>query len=69
MTQFPGVVGGLVGGWLFKLLRIWHGTGMLGASIVGFVGAVILIWITRLIKKVQSGICIIKLLLGDIDRS
>jgi uncharacterized membrane protein YeaQ/YmgE (transglycosylase-associated protein family) len=52
LTQFPGVVGGLVGGWLFKLLRIWHGTGMIGASIVGFVGAVILIWITCLIKKV-----------------
>jgi uncharacterized membrane protein YeaQ/YmgE (transglycosylase-associated protein family) len=40
-----------VGGWLFGLLGIWPGGGLIGSIIVAFIGAVILIWITRLIKK------------------
>jgi uncharacterized membrane protein YeaQ/YmgE (transglycosylase-associated protein family) len=45
------VVGGIVGGWVFGLLGIWPGGGMIGAIIVAFVGAVILVWISRLLKK------------------
>jgi uncharacterized membrane protein YeaQ/YmgE (transglycosylase-associated protein family) len=42
---------GIVGGWLFGVIGVWPGGGMIGAIIVAFVGAVILVWIARLIKK------------------
>jgi uncharacterized membrane protein YeaQ/YmgE (transglycosylase-associated protein family) len=46
-----GILGGLVGGWVFGLLGIWHGGGMIGSIIVAFIGAVILVGITRLLKR------------------
>jgi uncharacterized membrane protein YeaQ/YmgE (transglycosylase-associated protein family) len=46
-----GIVGGIVGGWLFGMLGIWPGGGLIGSIIVAFVGAVILIGISRLIKR------------------
>jgi uncharacterized membrane protein YeaQ/YmgE (transglycosylase-associated protein family) len=46
-----GIVGGIVGGWVFGLLGIGAGGGMIGSIIVAFVGAVILVGITRLIKR------------------
>jgi uncharacterized membrane protein YeaQ/YmgE (transglycosylase-associated protein family) len=46
-----GILGGVVGGWVFGALGIWPGGGMIGAIIVAFVGAVILVALTRLIKK------------------
>ena len=46
-----GIVGGLLGGWIFGSLGIWQGGGMIGSIIVAFVGAVILVGITRLIKR------------------
>jgi uncharacterized membrane protein YeaQ/YmgE (transglycosylase-associated protein family) len=46
-----GILGGLLGGWLFGELGIWPGGGAIGAIIVAFVGAVILVGITRLIKR------------------
>lgn len=46
-----GILGGLLGGWLFGLLGIWPGGGAIGSIIVAFVGAVILVGITRLIKR------------------
>lgn len=46
-----GILGGFVGGWIFGMLGIWHGGGMIGSIIVAFVGAVILVAITRLIKR------------------
>jgi len=33
------------------MLGVWPGGGMIGSIIVAFVGAVILVWITRLVKK------------------
>jgi uncharacterized membrane protein YeaQ/YmgE (transglycosylase-associated protein family) len=47
-----GILGGLIGGWLFGRLGIWPAGGMLGSIIVAFVGAVILVGITRLLKRV-----------------
>jgi uncharacterized membrane protein YeaQ/YmgE (transglycosylase-associated protein family) len=47
-----GIVGGFLGGWLFGRLGIWPAGGMLGSVIVAFVGAVILVGITRLLKRV-----------------
>jgi uncharacterized membrane protein YeaQ/YmgE (transglycosylase-associated protein family) len=46
-----GILGGVVGGWIFGALGIWRGGGMIGSIIVAFVGAVILVWITRLLKR------------------
>ena len=46
-----GILGGIVGGLVFGLLHIWPGGGLIGSIIVAFVGAVILVWITRLLKK------------------
>jgi len=46
-----GILGGILGGWLFGELGIWPGGGVIGSIIVAFVGAVILVGITRLIKR------------------
>jgi len=46
-----GLVGGLLGGWIFGKLGISAGSGMIGSIIVAFVGAVILVGITRLVKR------------------
>jgi uncharacterized membrane protein YeaQ/YmgE (transglycosylase-associated protein family) len=46
-----GLLGGVVGGWLFGALGIWPRGGLIGAIIVAFVGAVILVGISRLIKR------------------
>jgi uncharacterized membrane protein YeaQ/YmgE (transglycosylase-associated protein family) len=46
-----GLLGGLLGGWLFGQLGIGAGSGMIGSIIVAFIGAVILVGITRLIKR------------------
>ena len=46
-----GILGGIVGGWVFGLLGLSTGGGMIGSIVVAFVGAVILVGITRLLKK------------------
>jgi uncharacterized membrane protein YeaQ/YmgE (transglycosylase-associated protein family) len=46
-----GLLGGLLGGWLFGQLGIGASGGMIGSIIVAFIGAVILVGITRLIKR------------------
>ncbi len=40
------------GGWVFGMLGIWPGGGIIGSIIVAFVGAVILVAITRALKRV-----------------
>jgi uncharacterized membrane protein YeaQ/YmgE (transglycosylase-associated protein family) len=47
-----GILGALVGGWLFGRMHIWPGGGMIGEIIVAFVGAVILVALTRMMKRV-----------------
>jgi uncharacterized membrane protein YeaQ/YmgE (transglycosylase-associated protein family) len=46
-----GLLGGVVGGWLFGLLGFSSGGGMIGSIIVAFIGAVILVGITRVLKR------------------
>jgi uncharacterized membrane protein YeaQ/YmgE (transglycosylase-associated protein family) len=46
-----GILGGFLGGWIFGRLGIWPAGGMIGSILVAFVGAVILVWITRLLKR------------------
>jgi uncharacterized membrane protein YeaQ/YmgE (transglycosylase-associated protein family) len=46
-----GIVGGVVGGWLFGALGIFPGGGLVGSIIVAFVGAVVLVAITRMLRR------------------
>jgi len=47
-----GILGGVLGGWVFSMLGFGAGGGsLLGGVIVAFVGAVILVGITRVLKK------------------
>ena len=45
-----GIVGSVVGGWLLGLLGL-HAGGLIGEIIVAIIGAVFLIWLSRLVKK------------------
>ena len=45
-----GIVGAVVGGWLLGLLGITAG-GLLGTIIVAIIGAVVLIWVSRMLKR------------------
>jgi uncharacterized membrane protein YeaQ/YmgE (transglycosylase-associated protein family) len=45
------IFGRILGGWIFGLLGIWQGGSRIGSIIVAFIGAVILVAITRLLKK------------------
>ena len=44
-----GVLGAFLGGWLFSALGITAG-GLLGAILVALVGALILLWLVRLVR-------------------
>lgn len=46
-----GILGGILGGWIFSMLGIGAGGGLVGGVIVAFVGAVILVAITRVLKR------------------
>jgi uncharacterized membrane protein YeaQ/YmgE (transglycosylase-associated protein family) len=45
-----GIVGAVVGGWLMGLLGI-HTGGFIGTIIIAIIGALFLIWLSRLLKK------------------
>jgi len=46
-----GLVGGLLGGWLFDLIGIEVSNRLGGALLTATIGAILLLWIIRLIKK------------------
>jgi uncharacterized membrane protein YeaQ/YmgE (transglycosylase-associated protein family) len=46
-----GMVGAVVGGWIFNALGIYPGGGILGSIVVAIIGAIFLIWLSRLLKK------------------
>jgi uncharacterized membrane protein YeaQ/YmgE (transglycosylase-associated protein family) len=46
-----GVVGAIIGGWIFNALGIYPGGGIIGSIVVAIIGAIFLIWLTRLLKK------------------
>jgi uncharacterized membrane protein YeaQ/YmgE (transglycosylase-associated protein family) len=50
MDIILGILGAFLGGWLFGLLGL-HAGGMIGSIVVAFVGAVMLVWIARKLKK------------------
>jgi len=45
-----GIIGAILGGWVMGMVGI-HAGGFIGTIIVAIIGAVILIWITRMLKK------------------
>jgi uncharacterized membrane protein YeaQ/YmgE (transglycosylase-associated protein family) len=45
-----GVIGALLGGWLFGVMGISAG-GLIGSLITAFVGAVVLLFLLRVIKR------------------
>jgi uncharacterized membrane protein YeaQ/YmgE (transglycosylase-associated protein family) len=42
-----GLIGALLGGWVFSLLGLVNGGGIIWSTVVAFVGAVILLFIVR----------------------
>jgi uncharacterized membrane protein YeaQ/YmgE (transglycosylase-associated protein family) len=46
-----GIAGAVVGGWLFGLLGLSASGGMIGSIIVATIGAVFLIFISRLLRS------------------
>jgi uncharacterized membrane protein YeaQ/YmgE (transglycosylase-associated protein family) len=46
-----GVIGSLLGGYLFSIFGIASGTGLLGSLVVATIGAVVLLFGLRLIKS------------------
>ena len=46
-----GLIGGVLGGWVFGSLGIFPGGGMIGSIVVAFIGAVILVAITRMLRR------------------
>jgi uncharacterized membrane protein YeaQ/YmgE (transglycosylase-associated protein family) len=46
-----GVIGALIGGWLFSTLGTSAGGGLVGSIIVATIGAVLLLFVVRLVKR------------------
>jgi len=46
-----GILGGILGNWLFGRMGLSSGSGILGSIIVSFIGAVILVAITRVLRR------------------
>jgi uncharacterized membrane protein YeaQ/YmgE (transglycosylase-associated protein family) len=46
-----GVIGALLGGFLFRAFGVTAGAGLLGSLIVATIGAIVLLFVLRLVKK------------------
>jgi uncharacterized membrane protein YeaQ/YmgE (transglycosylase-associated protein family) len=46
-----GLLGGVIGGWVLGALGIWPGAGIIGSIIVAFIGAVILVALSRMLRR------------------
>ena len=51
MNIVLGIVGAAVASWLFSLIGFSFGPGWVGYLIAGFIGAVILIFIVRMVRQ------------------
>ena len=51
MDIIVGIIGAIIGGWVFGRLGGFPFSGMLGTIVVAFAGAVIFLWVVRLVKK------------------
>jgi uncharacterized membrane protein YeaQ/YmgE (transglycosylase-associated protein family) len=50
MDIILGIVGAVVGGWLMGAIGIYAG-GLIGTIVIAIIGAIFLIWLSRLLKK------------------
>ena len=50
-TVVVGIIGALIGGWLFGQLHLHVGTGLVNDIVAAFVGAVILLLIMRALRR------------------
>ena len=51
MNIVLGIIGGVVGGWVFSLLGISADGSTIGSLVTALVGAVLILYVARLIKK------------------
>ena len=51
MNILLGIIGGVVGGWVFGMLGISSDGGTIGSLVTSVVGAVLILYVGRLIKK------------------
>ena len=51
MNIVLGIIGGMVGGWVFNFLGLSTDGGMIGSLATALVGAVLILYVARLIKK------------------
>lgn len=51
MNILLGIIGGVVGGWVFGMLGISSDGGTMGSLVTSVVGAVLILYVGRLIKK------------------
>jgi uncharacterized membrane protein YeaQ/YmgE (transglycosylase-associated protein family) len=51
MDILLGMEGGIVGGFLLRLLGLYSSGGLISEILVAIIGAVFLIWISRKLKK------------------
>jgi len=51
MNIVLGIIGSMVGGWVFNFLGLSTDGGTIGSLITALVGAVIILYVARLIKK------------------
>lgn len=51
MNMLLGIIGGVVGGWVFGFLGFSADGGILGSLVTAVVGAVLILYVGRLIKK------------------
>ncbi|MFN7922805.1 MAG: GlsB/YeaQ/YmgE family stress response membrane protein [Bryobacteraceae bacterium] len=46
-----GIIGSMIGGFLFRTLGVSAGGGLIGSLIVATIGAIVLLYVIRLIKR------------------
>jgi len=51
MNMVLGIIGGVVGGWVFGLFGLSTDGGLIGSLVTAVAGAVLILYIGRLIKK------------------
>ncbi len=51
INLFVGLIGSMLGGWLFRLLSISSSDNFLGQLVTATVGAIVFLWILSLFKK------------------
>ena len=51
MNIVLGIIGAMVGGWIFSFLGLSVDEGVIGSLVTALVGAVLILYVARLIKK------------------